>query len=81
MVVIYTQDFCCIKNSIKDAKSIIYELYGEELGAEAFASLKSERIGSSYRKSGGPLIKIVSKEEAGKIKTKETEIGMLRECA
>ena len=77
MIVIYTQNNTIIKNSLDAAKDDIVRLYGEKLGAEAYTRLKNERIGDSYRKSGGPLIKVVTKEQAKTIFEKESSIGMI----
>lgn len=77
MVVIYTQDNTIIKNNADDAKATLLSVYGEKLGLEAYAAVKGGRIGSSYRKYGGPLVQIVDKEKAEWIKEKEEFIGMI----
>lgn len=77
MIVIYTQDNTIIKSDANAAREDLISLYGEKLGAEAYAAVKNGRIGAAYRKYGGPLVKIVSKEDAKTIKNKEISIGMM----
>lgn len=77
MVVIYDQEKTYMRKNIELAKNLLVSVYGEKLGKEAYDSLSNGRIGSSYRKFGGPLVKIVSEEEAEVIRRKEAEIGML----
>ena len=78
MIIIYTQDETYIKNDADSAKSILYSVYGEKLGAEAYAAVKDARNSTTYRKNGGPLIRIATGEEAVKIREKETAIGMMK---
>jgi len=75
MIVIYTQDNTIIKKDADAAKGDLISLYGEKLGAEAYAAVKNGRIGAAYRKYGGPLIKVVSKEDAEQIRVKEDTIS------
>ena len=77
MIVIYTQDNTIIRNDADAARGDLIGLYGEKLGAEAYAAVKDGRIGASYRKYGGPLVKVVGREEAGKIRIMESRIGLL----
>ena len=77
MIVIYTQDNTIIREDADAAQGDLISLYGEKLGAEAYAAVKNARIGVAYRKYGGPLVKVVSKEDAEIIRTKEKEIGMI----
>ena len=77
MIVIYTQDNTIIRNNADAARDDLVSLYGEKLGAEAYAAVKNGRIGAAYRKYGGPLVKSVSKEDAETIKAKETNAGMM----
>ena len=77
MIVIYTQDKTLIKNDADEARKDIINVYGEKLGAEAYATVKNGRIGAAYRKYGGPLVKVVSNEEAEQIKEKESAVGMM----
>ena len=77
MIIIYTQDKTYIMDDADAAKSKLLSVYGEKLGAEAYAAAKSGRIGTSYRKNGGPLIRVVTKELAAEICKKETAIGMM----
>lgn len=76
MIVIYTQDETIFKDSADSAKDDFVRLYGEKLGAEAYAAVRNGRIGSSYRKYGGPLVKVVDSKEVDAIRTKEELIGM-----
>ena len=77
MIVIYTQDNTIIREDADAAQGDLISLYGEKLGAEAYAAVKNARIGAAYRKYGGPLVKVVSKEDAELIKTKEIVAGMM----
>ncbi len=77
MIIIYTQDETYISNDADAAKSILFTVYGERLGAEAYATVKSGRIGTSYRKNGGPLVRVVTEEQAIEIREKEITIGMM----
>jgi len=43
------------------------EMLGEKLGSEAYAAVKNAREGTSYRKNGGPLVRVVGKEKAVEI--------------
>lgn len=79
MIVIYTQDYTIIKNDADDAREDLISLYGVKLGAEAYAVVKNGRIEASYRKYGGPLVKVVSKEDVGFIRAKENSIGMMKD--
>lgn len=78
MVVIYSQEFTAIKNNAKEAKEMILSLYGDKLGNEAYETIKSEIKGVSYRKNGGPLIRVISSADACEIRRHEQEIGMLK---
>ena len=40
MIVIYAQDNTIIRNDADSAKSVLYSVYGEKLGAEAYAAVK-----------------------------------------
>ena len=77
MIVIYTQDNTIIRENADAAQGDLISLYGEKLGAEAYAAVRNGRNGAAYRKYGGPLVKVVSEEDAGKIRDKEEKIGML----
>ena len=77
MIVIYTQDNTIIRENIEEARADLIGLYGEKLGTEAYIKLKNCRIGYSYRKNGGPLVKVVTKEQATKICEEERAIGMI----
>ena len=78
MVVIYTQDATYIRDDADAAKSVFVSVYGEKLGEEAYTAVKDARVGASYRKYGGPLIKVVTEEQAEEIRKKETYIGMMQ---
>ena len=77
MIVIYTQDYTYIRNNADDAKSVLVSVYGEKLGEEAYAAVKDARAGISYRKHGGPLIRVMTEEQAEQILEKEAAIGMM----
>ena len=77
MIVIYTQDNTIIKDNADSARKDLINLYGEKLGTEAYAAVKNGRIGAAYRKYGGPLVKVVSSEDAAWISEKETSAGMM----
>lgn len=77
MIVIYTQAGTYIRNDADAAKQILTSVYGEKLGEEAYAAVKNGREGTSYRKYGGPLVRVVTKEQADVIREKETAIGMI----
>lgn len=77
MIVIYTQDNTIIRNDADAARGDLIGLYGEKLGAEAYAAVKDGRIGASYRKYGGPLVRVVTKAHAMKIYELEAAIGMV----
>lgn len=81
MIVIYTQDNTIIRKDADAAKADLVSLYGEKLGAEAYESVKDGRVGKSFRKYGGPLVQVVTKEKAAEICEKETIIGMLERNA
>lgn len=77
MIVIYTQEKTYIKNDADAAKSDLLDIYGEKLGEEAYRTVNKARIGTAFRKNGGPLVRVVSKEDAAEIREKETAIGMM----
>ena len=77
MIVIYTQDNTIIRENADSARKDLIDLYGEKLGTEAYAAVKNGRIGASYRKYGGPLVKVVSSEDAAWIREKETAAGTM----
>ena len=78
MIVIYTQDETFIRDDADAAKSILLSIYGEKLGNEAYAAMKDARDGMTYRRNGGPLIKVGTKERKAEICKKEIAIGMLK---
>ena len=78
MIIIYTQDETYIRNDADSAKEVLLTVYGEKLGSEAYAAVKDAGNGTTYRKNGGPLIRVVTMEEAVKIREKETAIGMMK---
>ena len=77
MIIIYTQDNTIIRNDADAAKGDLIRLYGEKLGAEAYDTVRNGRIGAAYRKYGGPLVKVISREDAEVIRKKEIEVGMV----
>lgn len=78
MIIIYTQDETFIRKDADAAKGVLTSVYGEKLGAEAYTAVKNAREGASFRKNGGPLVRVVSKEEATEIREKEIAIGMMQ---
>ena len=78
MIIIYTQDETIIKKDADAAKGVLTTVYGEKLGSEAYNAVKNAQEGASYRKNGGPLVRVVSTEEAAEIREKETAIGMMQ---
>ena len=78
MIVIYTQDETFIRKDADAAKGVLISVYGEKLGAEAYSAVKNAREGTSYRKNGGPLVRVVTKKQATEIREKETAIGMMQ---
>ena len=79
MIVIYTQDNTIIRKDADAAMEDLIDLYGEKLGVEAYVAVKNGRIGNAYRKYGGPLVRIVSKEEAEIVRKKEIGLGMMKD--
>ena len=77
MIVIYTQDETIIKNDADAAKGDLVRVYGEKLAAEAYKEVRNGCVGAAYRKHGGPLVKVVSKEDAELIREREAKIGMI----
>ena len=76
MIVIYTQENTIIRENADAARGDLISLYGEKLGAEAYAAVRNGRNGATYRKYGGPLVKVVSKEDAKSIRDKEKSNGI-----
>lgn len=79
MIIIYDQDKTYIYNNLSDAKEMIIALYGVKLGLEACAKLAKGRLGTVYRRYGGPRIEIVSDADAERIRTREKAAGILHE--
>jgi len=77
MIVIYAQDTTIIRDDADAAKGDLISLYGGKFGNEAYASVKNGRIGTSFRKYGGPLVLVVTREQATEIHKKEKSIGMI----
>lgn len=78
MIVIYTQDNTIIRNDVDaDVRGDLISLYGEKLGAEAYATVKNGRIGASYRNYGGQAVRVVSSEDVEKIKEMESSYEMI----
>ncbi len=77
MIVVYTQDATFIKKDPDVARDMIISIYGEKLGSEAYMALKNARPGTSWRKNGGPLLRVVTEKEADEIRKKEMTIGMI----
>ncbi len=77
MIVIYTQDATYIRDDADAAKSVLVSVYGEKLGGEAYVAVKDAQVGASYRKYGGPLIRVVTEEQVEKIRKKEATIEQM----
>ena len=77
MIVIFTQDETFIRENADAAKNILETLYGEKLGREAYRSVYKAPAGTAYRKNGGPLVQVVTKEKAAEIREKEIALGMM----
>ena len=77
MIVIYTQENTIIRKDADTAKGDLVSIYGEKLGKEAYVAVKNGRNGASYRKYGGPLVRVVTDEQAMEIRAKEKSIGMI----
>ena len=54
MIVIYTQDETYIKPTADAAIPILISFYGPKLAQEAYNCVKNARLGTLYRKYGGP---------------------------
>ena len=78
VIVIYTQDATYIRDDADAAKSVLVSVYGEKLGEEAYTAMTYVREGVTYRKYGGPLIRVVTEEQAEEIREKEAAIGMMK---
>lgn len=79
MVVIYAQEGTYLRSDMLDALDVLDEVYGPKLAQDAYNKLKDAPVGFSFRKNGGALVKIVSKQQAEEIRQKERAIGMLVE--
>ena len=79
MIVIYTQDKTYIRKDANSAKSLLISVYGDKLGEEAYNTMRTAREGASFRKNGGPLLRVVNQQQAAKIRDKETSIGLLQD--
>ena len=75
MIVIYSQDETFIKDNTDAALPIFTNLYGPKLAKEAYDAVKNARVGTSYRKYGGPFVQVVSEERAEWIRENEQSIG------
>ena len=78
MIVIYTQDETFIRKDADAAKGVLTSVYGEKLGAEAYSTAKNAREGALFRKNGGPLVRVVTKDQVAEIREKEMAIGMMQ---
>lgn len=77
MIVTYAQDRTYICHDGDEAKSMLVSVYGDKLGEEAYCAVKNAPVGSTFRKNGGPLVLVVTKERAEEIREKERAIGMI----
>lgn len=75
MIVIYSQDSTFIKKDADDAKQVLIDLYGENLGKEAYNRIYRAPVGTSFRKHGGPLVQVVTEEKARWIEEREKMIA------
>ena len=77
MIVIYTQDRTYLMKNADSAMGILTSVYGEKLGEEAYKAVNRAPVGTSYRKNGGPLVQVVTREKAEWIRKKETATKMI----
>lgn len=77
MIVVYTQEGTYIRNDADAAKDVLVSVYGEKLGTEAYTAVKDAQPGASYRRHGGPLVRVVSEEQAAGIQKKELSAGIM----
>ena len=63
MIIIYDMDETYFSRNADEVKPLLLELYGNKFGEEAYDFLKKAPVGSSYRRYGGPLVKVVEKDE------------------
>ena len=77
MIVIYTQNGTYIRTDADTAKCVLISVYGKKLGEEAYVAVKDARVGASYRKYGGPLIRVVTEEQVEEIRIKEAAIEQM----
>lgn len=77
MIVVYSQDRTYIAKDADSAKDILVLLYGSKLGREAYETVKGARVGVSYRKNGGPLVRVVTQETAMEVQRKESAVGLM----
>lgn len=77
MIVVYSQDRTYIAKDADSAKDILVLLYGSKLGREAYETVKGARVGVSYRKNGGPLVRVVTQENAMEVQRKESAVGLM----
>lgn len=78
MIVVYTQDETFIRENADMAKGILETVYGEKLGREAYRTVDKAPAGTVYRKNGGPLVQVVTREKGAEIREKEIVIGMMK---
>lgn len=72
MIVIYTQDKTLTRKNADDAKDIfVFRLWGETW-KRGISNSKQSPVGTAYRKNGGPLVQVVTKEKAEWIERKES---------
>lgn len=77
MIIIYDQDKTYIYNDLGGAEETIIALYGAKLGREACTAMRNGRMGTVYRRHGGPRVEIVSDADAERIRAREAAAGML----
>lgn len=72
MIVIYTQDNTIIRENADAARRDLISLYGEKLGAEAYAAVRNGHIGAAYRKYGEPIVRVVDSKDIATFINRET---------
>lgn len=79
MIVIYDVEETIITEDGESARNELIRVYGEKLGKQAYEVVKDSKPGMHFRANGGPLVSVVSEEDAEWIWEKEREIGMIKE--
>lgn len=72
-VVIYDLDGVSVYSDLATAAWKVKELYGQKLGTEACARIAKGRVGTIYRRHGGPRVELVSDADAERIRRREAD--------